>query len=185
MSSSSATEHLNQTHKAQVLAYLRYFQSKREEEAKEIDAVFEEQRDMRSLHSRAHGHGYGGAQRRQEICEVQITDICLDSPMDLLLLCVFVCVSLLEEMYPVDEVGSILDGVKQLIKGQVTEEMEKLAQQSVLYLRQVFLQAEGNGVAINVDLSQLDDASDTHTHTHTNHARTSRTHISTRTQATS
>jgi len=67
--------------------------------------------------------------------------------------------SLLEEMYPVDEVGTILDGVKQLIKGQVTEEMEKLAQQSVLYLRQVFLQAEGNGVAINVDLSQLDDAS--------------------------
>ena len=58
-----------------------------------------------------------------------------------------------------DEVGTILDGVKQLIKGQVTEEMEKLAQQSVLYLRQVFLQAEGNGVAINVDLSQLDDAS--------------------------
>ena len=51
MSSSSATEHLNQTHKAQVLAYLRFFQSKREEEAKEIDAVFEEQRDMRSEHT--------------------------------------------------------------------------------------------------------------------------------------
>lgn len=81
-------------------------------------------------------------------------------------------VSLLEEMYPVDEVGTILDGVKQLIKGQVTEEMEKLAQQSVLYLRQVFLQAEGNGVAINVDLSQLDDASVTRHATRTSNTQT-------------
>ena len=77
-----------------------------------------------------------------------------------------------------DEVGTILDGVKQLIKGQVTEEMEKLAQQSVLYLRQVFLQAEGNGVAINVDLSQLDDASVTqHTHEHSHCHDSSHSHV--------
>jgi hypothetical protein len=66
---------------------------------------------------------------------------------------------LLEEMYPVDEVGQIVDSLKSLVKGQVQEEWEKMTQQSVLYLRQLFLQAEGNGVAINVDLSTLDDAS--------------------------
>lgn len=111
-SSSSATSHLNDTHKAQVLAYLRYFQIKREQNEKELEAVFEEQKDMR----------------------------------------------LLEEMYPVDEVGLILDGIKSTVKTQMIEDMERQSQQSVLYLRQLFLQAEGNGVAINVDLSQLDDA---------------------------
>lgn len=70
----------------------------------------------------------------------------------------FLSVRLLEEVYPVDEVGSILDGVKSTVKSQLMEDMEKLAQQSVLYLRQVFLQAEGNGVAINVNLSDLDDS---------------------------
>ena len=85
-----------------------------------------------------------------------------------MLLCVCVAaslfVSLLEEMYPVEEVGSILDGVKSTVKSQVSEDLERLAQQSALYLRQLFLQAEGNGVAINVDLSQLDDASVEQTH---------------------
>lgn len=117
MSSSSsaqaaATEHLNDTHRAQVLQYIKFFQAKRDENEKEVDAVFEEQKDMR----------------------------------------------LLEEMYPVDEVGTILDGIKQLVKSQLVEDFDKMTQQSVLYLRQLFLQAEGNGVAINVDLSTLDDA---------------------------
>jgi hypothetical protein len=47
-SSSSSTSHLNNTHKSQVLQYLKFFQSKREENGKEIEAVFEEQKDMRS-----------------------------------------------------------------------------------------------------------------------------------------
>lgn len=68
---------------------------------------------------------------------------------------------LLEEMYPVDEVGQILDGIKSLVKAQVRDEFDQFTQQSVLYLRQLFLQAEGNGVSINVDLSTLDDASET------------------------
>ena len=112
-SSSAALSHLNDTHRAQVNAYLKFFEAKRNENGKEIEAVFEEQKDMR----------------------------------------------LLEEMYPVDEVGQIIDGLKSLVKSQVTEEFQKLTQQSVLYLRQLFLQAEGNGVAINVDLSSLDDSS--------------------------
>jgi hypothetical protein len=45
---SAATAHLSPTHTNQVLAYLRFFQAKKEENAKEIDAVFEEQKDMRS-----------------------------------------------------------------------------------------------------------------------------------------
>lgn len=64
-------------------------------------------------------------------------------------------------MYPVEDVSQIIDSLKSLVKGQVQEEFDKMTQQSVLYLRQLFLQAEGNGVAINVDLSTLDDASDT------------------------
>lgn len=47
-SSSESTSHLNETHKSQVLSYLRFFQAKREENGKEIEAVFEEQKDMRS-----------------------------------------------------------------------------------------------------------------------------------------
>lgn len=53
MSSSSSstaaagTQHLNETHKSQVLQYLKFFQAKREENGKEIEAVFEEQKDMR------------------------------------------------------------------------------------------------------------------------------------------
>lgn len=46
--SAAATSHLNATHTSQVLAYLKFFQSKREENGKEIEAVFEEQKDMRS-----------------------------------------------------------------------------------------------------------------------------------------
>jgi myosin heavy subunit len=111
-SSAAALSHLNDTHRSQVLQYLKFFQAKRDENAKEIEAVFEEQKDMR----------------------------------------------LLEEMYPVDEVAQILDGVKSLVKSSMKDEFEKFTQQSVLYLRQLFLQAEGNGVAINVDLSTLDDA---------------------------
>lgn len=145
----SATSHLNDTHKAQVLAYLRFFQTKREQNAKELEAVFDEQKDMRSatrcmLLSEAKRAGRG-----DELRIVLMSLPCCFA--------VSVCVRLLEEVYPVDEVGQILDGVKSTVKSQLMEDMEKLAQQSVLYLRQVFLQAEGNGVAINVNLSDLDD----------------------------
>jgi len=109
---SAATQHLSPTHTSQVLAYLRFFQSLRDEESKEIDAVFEEQKDMR----------------------------------------------LLDEMYKLDDVTHLLDEVRTIVKQHVLEDMDKYTQQAVLYLRQLFLQAEGNGVALNVDLSQLDDA---------------------------
>jgi len=108
----AATEHLSPTHTSQVLAYLRFFNAKRDENAKEIEAVFDEQKDLR----------------------------------------------LLEEMYKLEDVTHILDEVRTVVKGHVVDDMNKVANQAVLYLRQLFLQAEGNGVALNVDLSQLDDA---------------------------
>jgi myosin heavy subunit len=61
-------------------------------------------------------------------------------------------------MYQLDDVTHLLDEIRKIIKGHVISDLEKITQQSVLYLRQLFLQAEGNGVALNVDLSQLDDA---------------------------
>jgi hypothetical protein len=110
----AATQHLSPTHTGQVLAYLRYFQSKRDENAKEIDAVFEEQKDMR----------------------------------------------LLEEVYKLDDVSHLVDEIRTIVKQHVVEDLDRITHQAVLYLRQLFLQAEGNGVALNVDLSQLDDASE-------------------------
>jgi hypothetical protein len=62
-------------------------------------------------------------------------------------------------MYQLEDVTHLLDEVRTIIRQHVVADLDKVTQQSVLYLRQLFLQAEGNGVALNVDLSQLDDAS--------------------------
>eukprot|EP01006_Ploeotia_vitrea_P037973 TRINITY_DN66191_c4_g7_i1.p1 TRINITY_DN66191_c4_g7~~TRINITY_DN66191_c4_g7_i1.p1 ORF type:complete len:289 (+),score=148.78 TRINITY_DN66191_c4_g7_i1:61-927(+) len=63
----------------------------------------------------------------------------------------------LEEMYTRDEVGEVLDGVVADVKANLEEDLERFTHQSVLYLQQVFLQAEGHGVTLKVDTATLDD----------------------------
>jgi len=65
---------------------------------------------------------------------------------------------LLDDVYPVDDVSRMFDEVRALVRSQLNEELERFSQQNALYLRQLFLQAEGNGVSLSVDLSNLDDA---------------------------
>jgi len=64
---------------------------------------------------------------------------------------------LLEEMYSHDEVLNIVNGLRDLVKSNLRTELEKFAQQTALYLRLLFLQAEGQSVNLKVDTSQLDD----------------------------
>lgn len=110
--SSPATNHLSETHSTQIHEFLKFFQGKIEEQQKEVDAVFEEQKDMR----------------------------------------------LLEEMYSVDDVTSLLNSIQEIVRSNVRSESTKYSHQVVLYLRNIFLQAEGYGVQLQVDTAQLEDA---------------------------
>jgi leucine zipper transcription factor-like protein 1 len=64
---------------------------------------------------------------------------------------------LLEDMYSLDDVTNILNGLRDVIKSTVRDELEKFSHQSVLYLRMLFLQAEAHSVSLKLDTSKLDD----------------------------
>ncbi len=67
-------------------------------------------------------------------------------------------VSLLEEMYSIDDVTSLLNYVQEIVRSNVRSDSKKFSHQVVLYLRNIFLQAEGYGVQLQVDTAQLEDA---------------------------
>lgn len=64
---------------------------------------------------------------------------------------------LLEEMYSLDDVSNVLDGLRDVVRSNLRSELEKYSHQNALYLRQLFLQAEGQQATLKVDLSSLDD----------------------------
>ncbi len=70
----------------------------------------------------------------------------------------FALSSLLEEMYSVDDVTSLLNSIQEIVRSNVRSESTKYSHQVVLYLRNIFLQAEGYGVQLQVDTAQLEDA---------------------------
>lgn len=61
------------------------------------------------------------------------------------------------DMYSAADVRALTDGVQVLVRGAVEEEMAAFAHQSCLYLRQLYLQAEGQGVSLEVDTAELED----------------------------
>jgi len=106
------TSHLNSSHKQQLTNYLKFFQSKINEQAKEIEAAFEDSKEMR----------------------------------------------LLEEMYSKDDVVNIIDGLRDVLQSTIRSEFEKYSHQSALFLRHLFLQAEGHSVTLSVNTAELEDA---------------------------
>lgn len=60
-------------------------------------------------------------------------------------------------MYTSDDVQAILSGLKNVLKSNISEELETFSHRSVLLLRELFLQAEGNGVNLHIDTAKLDD----------------------------
>lgn len=133
-SKTDPTSHLNQTHADQISNYLKFFRQKREQQAKEIESAFNDTKDMRYADAVAWGN-------------VALSfDLPLRSPN-----------RLLEDMYSLDDVTNILNGLRDVIKSTVRDELEKFSHQSVLYLRMLFLQAEAHSVSLKLDTSKLDD----------------------------
>jgi leucine zipper transcription factor-like protein 1 len=64
---------------------------------------------------------------------------------------------LLEEMYSQDDVIHILESLRNLMRTNLSEEFQKFGHQSALFLQQIFLQAEGHGVSLQLDTHTLDD----------------------------
>jgi hypothetical protein len=64
---------------------------------------------------------------------------------------------LLEDVYSTDDVEAILDGLRAIVKQNVLEDLENYTHQAVLYLRELYLQAEGHDVRVRIDTAILDD----------------------------
>ena len=63
-----------------------------------------------------------------------------------------------DNMYTRNDVNEILECLKEEADEVITDELNKFTKQTVLYLRQLFLQAEGHKINLSVDLHSLDDA---------------------------
>ncbi len=57
-----------------------------------------------------------------------------------------------------EEITAKLDAIETSVHAQVHADVDHMVMQCVLYLVQLFLQAEGQGCTIQLDTSQLDDA---------------------------
>lgn len=60
-------------------------------------------------------------------------------------------------MYTAEEVGQTIDSLHSLVSSDIQAEFEKYTNQTVLFIVQMFLQAEAQGTHINIDPSVLDD----------------------------
>jgi hypothetical protein len=65
---------------------------------------------------------------------------------------------LLESVYSHDDVVNILNGLKDVARSTLGEDLDKSTRQQALFLRLLLLSAEGYGVSLSVDTAQLDDA---------------------------
>lgn len=66
-------------------------------------------------------------------------------------------IRLLDDMYNTGEVEGILDATAAIVKQNVQEDLENYTHQAALYLRQLYLQAEGRDITLKLDTSLLDD----------------------------
>lgn len=64
---------------------------------------------------------------------------------------------LIEETYTVDEVSDILNGLQDLVRGEVEMELINTAHTNVLLLRQLFSQAEKFYLRLQTDISELEN----------------------------
>ena len=61
------------------------------------------------------------------------------------------------DMYSAADVRAQMESLQTIVRGSVEDELASFARQSCLYLRQLYLQAEGRGVSLEVDTAQLED----------------------------
>lgn len=64
---------------------------------------------------------------------------------------------LLDELYTHDDVVATIDALRTILKSNVANELENFSHTSVLFLRQLLLQAEGQHVQLRIDTAKLDD----------------------------
>lgn len=64
---------------------------------------------------------------------------------------------LLEDTYTLEDVSVIFDGLRDIVRSTLRAQLEKYSHQNALYLRQLFLQAEGQSATLKGDLALLDD----------------------------
>lgn len=107
----AASSHLNNRHRQQVVDYLKYFRTKREQHLREMQRTFDEVKDTR----------------------------------------------LLEDVYTHEDVVDIFDALQVLLKSNTSDELANFTHTSVLFIRQLFLQAEGHNIQLRIDTSKLDD----------------------------
>jgi hypothetical protein len=66
---------------------------------------------------------------------------------------------LIDDMYARDDVGQIVDALGDVVKTHVSKELDVFAQANAMFLRHLFLQAEGHEVQLRVDPNVLHDES--------------------------
>jgi len=64
---------------------------------------------------------------------------------------------LLEQMYTKAELTNVIDGLQKIIKAQVSDELAQFTQQQVMFLKHLYLQAEGLGQTLLCETKTLDD----------------------------
>lgn len=65
--------------------------------------------------------------------------------------------NLTDNVYTAEEVGQTLDALQSLVESDLRSELERHSHQSVLLLSQMFLQAEAQGLHVNLDAAALED----------------------------
>eukprot|EP00462_Mataza_sp_D1_P001970 CAMPEP_0175098986 /NCGR_PEP_ID=MMETSP0086_2-20121207/6185_1 /TAXON_ID=136419 /ORGANISM="Unknown Unknown, Strain D1" /LENGTH=264 /DNA_ID=CAMNT_0016372745 /DNA_START=38 /DNA_END=832 /DNA_ORIENTATION=- len=65
--------------------------------------------------------------------------------------------SLLDQMFTRAELERIIDGIRDMVKGNCLEEINNFTTQNVLFLKHLFMQAEGFGQTLPVEQKCMDD----------------------------
>ena len=73
---------------------------------------------------------------------------------------------LVEDTFTIDEVTEMLDGLLEVVRGEVESELINTSHTNVLLLRQLFQQAEQWHLKLQADISELENRSLVSVHLH-------------------
>lgn len=129
----------NEHHQNEIINYMRFARSKRITRLKTIDSCFEELKESRWL---------------------VVIIIVKKKRNAFLIWAINIHIPLwrlVEEIFTVDEVKELLDGLQTVVRGEVEMELINTAHTNVLLLRQLFSQAEKFYLRLQSDISELEN----------------------------